>query len=86
MQLYTKKDITVLRAIKMKNAITDMMSVSRKTLQDDTKLSYLKVRQALLKLIKDGYVKEGFKQGNAKTYYITHEGISKLYQLIGEKE
>lgn len=80
---YTKKDISILRQIKKRNAITELMSMSIKRLQEDTDISALKIRQALSKFIKDGYVNEGFKKGNAKTYYITNEGISKLYELLG---
>jgi predicted transcriptional regulator len=80
---YTKNDISILRAIKLENATTEMMSVSIKTLQESTQLSYLKIRQTLLKFIKDGYVQEGFKKRTAKTYYITNNGIKKLYEIIG---
>ena len=80
---YTKKDISILRQIKKRNATTELMSMSIKKLQEDTDVSVLKIRQALSKFIKDGYVNEGFKKGNAKTYYITNEGISKLYELLG---
>lgn len=83
MLTYTKNDISILRTIKIENATTELISVSIKTIQKDTGLSYVKIRQTLLKFIEDGYVKEGYKKGVAKTYFICKKGINKLYEILG---
>ncbi len=83
MYTFTKNDFLILRVISKREARTEMISVTIKTIAEDTKLSPVKIRATLNLFINEGYVKEGFRKVNAKTFYITDSGIKKLNEIMG---
>lgn len=48
----------------------------------DSSISLPTIRRSLSKLLEEGYVKEGYKRGKNKTYYISDEGIKLLSEII----
>lgn len=85
MYTFTKNDFLILKAIQKRDAKTEMLSATIKTISEDTKLSAVKIRATLSLFIKEGYIKEGFRKVNAKTFYITESGIKKLNEIMGGK-
>lgn len=83
MQNYTKNDISILRQIYRRKATTELISVSIKTIHEETGLSIIKIRQTLSKFIEDGFIKKGFKREHAYTFFITKKGIEKLNEILG---
>jgi len=81
--IFTKNDFAILRAIYKRKAISELVSVSIKTLQEDTKLSSVKIRSTLTLFINENYIKLGFRKVNAKTVYIVDDGIKKLTEVMG---
>ena len=60
-----------------------MLSVPIKTIEEDTKLSSVKIRATLKLFIREGYLGFGFRKVNAKTVYITVDGINKYKEIMG---
>ena len=81
MYTYTKNDYAILRAIR--NAKSELISITIKSLQEETKLSTVKIRKTLKLFLNEGYVKQGIPKIKAKTFYITQEGINKLKEVMG---
>jgi RIO-like serine/threonine protein kinase len=75
----SKNDYKILYALQ--DCTTEMKSFTVEKLSDVTKLSVSKVRQTIRKFKESGFIKEGALQHNAKTYYITAEGLSKIKKL-----
>lgn len=48
----------------------------------DSSISLPTIRRSLSKLLEEGYVKEGYKRGKNKTYYISDAGIRLLSEII----
>lgn len=48
----------------------------------DSSISLPTIRRSLSKLLEEGYVKEGYKRGKNKTYYISDAGIKLLSEII----
>lgn len=59
------------RALKFK----DILQQNEQEVLIIPKLSKSTIRRSLKKLMNDGYVKEGIKKVNNKTYYISSKGI-----------
>ena len=81
--IFTKNDFGILRAIYKRKAVSELVSVSVKTLQEDTKLSSVKIRSTLTLFLNEKYIKLGFRKVNAKTVYIVEDGINKLKEIMG---
>lgn len=80
---FTKNDFLILRVILKRGATSEMISISIKTIEQDTKLSSVKIRGTLKLFIEEGYLKYGLRKVNAKTVYITTEGINKYNEVMG---
>ena len=72
---YNKTDYEILYFLNDEDFNSEFKSVTIKTIIEKLKYSESKIRMAINGFLKDNYVKEGIKQGQAKTYYITEEGI-----------
>lgn len=82
-------DVKILIAISDKDnpstGRSEIKGVTIKTLVTKTKYSHVKVRGTIKLLIQKGFVAEGLRNGNSKTYYMTDDGIKLLkeYKLKG---
>lgn len=83
MYTFTKNDFAILRVIYNKKATTELLSISIKTIQEETKLSAVKIRATLKLFLNEGYIKHGLRKTNALTYYITKDGCEKIKDLMG---
>lgn len=79
---YNKTDFEILYFLEKEDLKTEFKSCTVKTLSQEVKFSESKIRVAINYFLKDGFIKEGIKQGQAKTYFITEEGINKLKELV----
>lgn len=81
---FTKHDIMILRGILKSGGVNELKSITINKLIEATKVSHTKIRSTIRMMLSLGYVKEGFMQRNAKSYYITKEGVQLLNELMGE--
>lgn len=84
-----KNDILVLGTIKKVKATNSLKSVPVTTLLKEINLSHATIRSSIRLLIKNELVAEGYMQRNARTYYITEQGIeliNNLYKGVKTKE
>lgn len=77
----TKNDIFILNQIRKAEAINPLKSVPISTLCKGVDLSHTKIRSSVKTLIEEGFVCEGYMQRNAKTYYITDNGVALIKDL-----
>jgi len=82
--MYTANELKVLNLLHALDKDTPLNSIKFKDIikhNDEEniispKLSVSTVRRSLKKFINEGYIKEGVKKFNNKTYYISSKGIS----------
>ena len=74
-KVFNKNDYLILEELICNECYSSFISLSVNQLINTTKLSHVKIRQSLKNFIGFGFVKEGNKDGNSKTYYITDAGI-----------
>ena len=73
--LINKTDYIILELMIKNESYSSYVSLSTPYIISESKLSHVKVRQVLKNFILCGFVAEGSKDGNKKTYYITEKGI-----------
>lgn len=78
---FTKNDFYILDTTSCLKATNALGSVTVSDLVGATKLSHTKIRSSLKALMAEGYIAEGFKDFNAKTYYITQTGQDKVSEI-----
>ena len=78
---YTKSDIFVLNAIHKLGGVNELTGAPIKTITKLSNLSDSKVRNAVRILQSESLILEGFMQKNAKTYYVSENGIKLLNRL-----
>lgn len=80
----TKNALFVLNRIRKLGCINQLKSATISNIIKDLKLSQPTVRASINDLMEEGYVKEGFRQKNAKTYYITEEGAKFVTEIMSD--
>lgn len=85
---YNSNDIVIFRAIYNEKEQRGMSLAKGSTIEDilrnldlEKPLSEAKVRATVRKLKEDGYIAEGIKVVNLKTYYITIKGLELLEEI-----
>ena len=78
----SKNDVRILDQIMRGSKGNKLFALSIKGIADRTELSVPKVRVTVKMLLEYGYIKEGFMQKSAKTYYITEEGKEILSNIM----
>lgn len=78
---FTKSDVIILSQIEQAGGINKLKSVTVHKLIEKSNLSATKVRASVKLLLNANLVATGYMQKNAKTYYITDEGIAFLKDL-----
>ena len=83
-----KFDIEVLYCLFINDNLSQLKSYKVTEIIEHTELNsaYYTYVNRLKKLMAIGYIENGFKDGNAKTYYITKEGIKFLSENVLSKE
>jgi DNA-binding transcriptional regulator GbsR (MarR family) len=76
----SKNDYKVLYALQ--ECTNELKSYTIDKLHEVTKLSVSKIRLTMREFKGLGFVKEGALQHNAKTYYITQQGLEKIKALL----
>lgn len=71
---FNKSDYAILDVLIGNECHSAFKSLTTKYIIEDTGLSHVKVRQTLKNFIMMDIVKEGAKDGNSKTYYVTEKG------------
>lgn len=77
----SKNDYKILLKLYENNCTTEMRSYSIKKLCEITELSVNKIRSTIKTFMILDYIAEGCVQHNAKTYFITVNGIQKIKTL-----
>lgn len=74
------KVLTCLISVKEKGR-SKVTGFTKAEIMDSTKLSYSKVRSAIILLEEYGFVDYGISKGKATTIYITEKGIEELESI-----
>lgn len=94
-----KLDVEILYILYQNQIFTDLSSWNIKEIQEfnNIELSYFSIlRRINKKLVEMGYVLEGYKVGNTRTFYLSQKGIdylkdnilckSEIYEYVEEYE
>lgn len=69
----------ILQTLKVENAIDKVSAMAIRELPlQDFACSVSMIQKEVRKMVLKGYLQEGFKDGNCKTYYISETGIKAL--------
>lgn len=79
---FNKSDYMILDVLNNSECYSSVMSFTFQKISDETKLSVPKVRITIKNFLIAGFVKEGAKENNSKTFYITHEGVDFLTKAM----
>lgn len=83
---FNKNDFAILEILIGNECNTPFKSLTVKYLIEESKFSHIKVRQTMKSFQIYGIVKEGAKDGNNKTYYVTKEGIEYYCKIMNYNE
>lgn len=81
--MFNKTDYAILELLVACECDAPMESMSKKAIIRRSELSHVKVQQVLKAFMLSGFVKEGTKDGNNKTYFYTEEGKEHLMSAFG---
>lgn len=84
--MFNKSDYVILTHIYHNNFNSPVNAISTLDLIDESGLSSSKVRNTISEFIRIGYLIEGLKDGNNKTYYISNEGIKHFEDMFGKSD
>ncbi|OSA95773.1 UNVERIFIED_ORG: hypothetical protein B2H93_04950 [Clostridium botulinum] len=82
--MFNKNDYAILSHIYHNNYNSPVNSITTLELIDESELSSSKVRNTINEFIRSGYIIEGLKDGNNKTYYISEDGIKHFEDMFGK--
>lgn len=80
--LFNKNDYKVLEELIVRQCNIPVASLTIKQLMEITGMSLSKIRSVKNNFIMIGFIKEGSKDGNKKTYYITDKGIDHYKEVF----
>ena len=83
---FNKTDYKILEILIGNNCNTPFRSFTIKYLVNKSGYSHIKIRQSIKTFQMLGYIKEGSKDGNSNTYYVTNEGINHYMQVMDYDE
>lgn len=72
-----KLDLKIIYMLLLENKLSPLQSLKVNELMEHVNMNVSYVtfnRRIVSKLIPLGYIKEGYKEGHSKTYYLTNEG------------
>ena len=76
-----KNDIKFLYCLYKNECTSELKSFTIKKIQENVGLSNTHVRYTKKLMLVEGYINNGFQDGNASTYYITQTGLAKLKEV-----
>ncbi|HBJ1650356.1 TPA: hypothetical protein LA460_000260 [Clostridium botulinum] len=79
---FNKTDYTILEILIGNECDTPFKSLSTKYLIESSGYSHVKVRQTIKSFQLCGFVKEGSKDGNKKTYYVSNDGVKHYMDVM----
>lgn len=79
---FNKTDYAILEILIGNNCDTPFRSLSTKYLIESSGYCHVKVRQTMKSFQLCGFVKEGSKEGNKKTYYVTNDGVKHYMEIM----
>ncbi|NFT08131.1 winged helix-turn-helix domain-containing protein [Clostridium botulinum] len=82
--MFNKNDYAILSHIYHNNYNSPVNSITTLELIDESELSSSKVRNTINEFIRSGYIIEGLKDGNNKTYYISESGTKHFEDMFGK--
>lgn len=77
-----KNDCKLLYTLYIEDCVDAFQSITASNLCEITEFGGTKVRKTLNEFIEKGYVAEGLKKSQARTFYITERGISYLKEIL----
>lgn len=77
-----KNDCKLLYTLYLEGCLDSFQSITASSLCKITEFGGTKVRKTLNEFIENGYVSEGLKKSQARTFYITKEGIEHLKKIL----
>lgn len=77
-----KNDCRLLYTLYEEGCIDSFKSITATNLCEITEFGGTKVRKSLNEFIEEGYVCEGLKKSQARTFYITRKGINFLKEML----
>lgn len=83
---FNKNDYLILEAIIGNECTTPVMSFTINQISKESNFSEIKVRLAIKSFQMYNYIKEGSKDGNNKTYYVTDEGIKHYMSVMNHDD
>lgn len=81
--MFNKNDYIILEMLIAEECNSPYKSLTKQFIIKESKFSHVKVQQVLKSFLLIGFVKEGTKDGNNKTYYYTDDG-KKHYMEVFE--
>lgn len=83
---FNKNDYIILQQLIGNECITPFRSLTIKYLVEVCKFSHIKIRQTIKTFQIYNYIKEGSRDGNTKTYYVTDLGVKHYMEIMGYDE
>lgn len=77
-----KNDCKLLYTLYTEGCLDSFQSVTATNLCELTEFGGTKVRKTLNEFLEKGYVREGLKKSQARTFYITEKGIENLKIML----
>lgn len=71
-------DGLILGTMKNEKAFNKMLALNLNEIRSGAGGSLQNLRIRIKKLLDDGYIQEGYRAGNGKTYFITEKGLKLL--------
>lgn len=81
--IFNKNDYLILEVLIGNQCHSPYKSLSTQYIINECNYSHVKVRQVLKNFIISDFVREGAKDGNKKTYYVTDKGIEHYKMAMG---
>lgn len=83
---FNKNDYTILEKLIGYECKTPFRSITINYLVKFCKFSHIKIRQTIKTFQMYDFVREGSRDGNTKTYYVTDSGIEHYKEIMGYDE
>lgn len=79
---FNKNDYLILEILIGNECFSSFKSLTTKYLIDESKFSHVKVRQTIKMFQMYNLVKDGAKDGNNRTYYVTEKGVEFFMKVM----
>lgn len=84
--LFNKSDYDILELLISDNCNSSFKSITKQEIMRETGFSDTKVRQAIKNFVLTGFISEGSKEGNSKTYFYLEKGKQHYMDILGYKD